>query len=147
MLQAKLDHFSITVEDTLKSMRKKLTALENVESSPRRWSGTIQFSEVHIASDSWAGVRDIELRCMKWRINVRRSRSDTTGYSRTVDVSLQVVSLEREEKLPRTFDVDVTFQGQNSQLVFGPTVDHVLIARRSEVIRNREYPVQVTIVA
>lgn len=147
VLQKKLEHFSVSVDETLKGMKTKLAALEKVEASPRRWSGTIQFNDVQMSSEQWTPVHDIELRCMTWRINVRQARSDTTGYSRTVDVSLQVVSLEREEKLPRTIDVDVTFQGKLSQLVFGPTADHVLFARRSEVIRNRAFPVQVTIVA
>ena len=142
LLQAKLREFSVSVESTLGLIQEKLKTLENIESSPRRWSGTVQFRDIHMSGDSWAPVIDVELRCLKWRINARRARSDGTGYSHTVDVSLQALG-----KLERTIDVDVKFQTVNSQLVFGPNIDHVLVARRSEVIRNREYSVQITVVA
>eukprot|EP00171_Calliarthron_tuberculosum_P001139 IDg1139t1 len=144
-LQAKLTHFSISVEETLQLMRERIQNLQNVEASARRWSGKIQFTEIHLSSDSWSRVFELDLRCLKWRINVRRARSDTTGYARTADVSLQIIGLK--ERLKRNIDVDVHFQGQTSQLVFGPECDHVHIAKRSEVLRNREYAIQITIVA
>lgn len=142
VLRNKLHSFSVSVEETLKSLRGKLSTLESIEASPRRWSGTVQFTELHISGDSWAPVLDLELRCLKWRINARRARSDNTGYSRVVDVSLQVL-----EPLSRTIDVDVKFQTVSSQLVFGPNAEHVLVARRSEVLRNRDYVMQITVVA
>lgn len=144
-LQAKLNHFSVSVEETLNLMRERIENLQNVEASPRRWSGNIQFNEVHLSTETWSRVFELELRCLKWRINVRRARSDTTGYARTADVSLQIIGLK--ERLRRTIDVDVHFQGHTAQLVYGPECDHVLIAKRSEILRNRDYAMQITIVA
>lgn len=145
VLRTKLNTFSVSVEDTLRHMREKIDALQSIEASPRRWSGKIQFTELQLTKDGWSRVHELELRCLKWCINVRRARSDTTGYARTADVSLQIMGLK--ERLQRTIDVDVHFQGQTAQLVYGPECDHVLIARRSEVLRNRDYNIQITIVA
>lgn len=144
-LQAKLAHFSVSVEETLSALRARVDALNAVECSARRWSGSVAFSEVHLASDTWVKVELLELRTFKWHINVRRSRSDTTGYSRTADVSLQIVGLR--EQLKRTIDVDVSFQGHTAQLVFGPGVDHVSIVKRSEILRNKKYTMQITVIA
>jgi hypothetical protein len=64
------------------------------------------------------------------------------GYTQTVDLSLQVVG-----PVPRQLDVDVNYRGVESRLKFDDSTDHVLIARRSEVVRNRDYTLQITVIS
>lgn len=142
ILDVRLKNLSESVEKTLSGLRGKLEALENVEKSPRRWSGVLQFRDTHMSSDSWVPVVEIELRCLKWVLHARRPRMETTGYHQCVDVSLQAVG-----DIPRQLDVDVSFRGTVTQLKFDDQTDHVLVARRSEVMRNRDYQLQVTIVS
>ncbi|PXF46404.1 hypothetical protein BWQ96_03798 [Gracilariopsis chorda] len=128
--------------DTVNGMRNQIEALQLLVNSPRRWSGAIQFNEVHMNSDAWTKVMEVELQTVKWRINARKARTEGTGYTSCVDISLQRIG----KKLERTIDVDVLFRGGTSNLVFDADVDHVLICRRSEIVRNRDYSIQVTIV-
>lgn len=143
VLQTRLQTFSTGVEETLKSMQTRLDTLQWLEESPRRWSGVVQFKDPHMSGDAWAIVMEVELRRLKWRLNARCARSEGVGYNSVIDVSLQLMS----KPLTRSIDVDVNFRNTTSQLVFDPNTDHVLVARRSEVIRNRDYNVQITIVA
>lgn len=142
-LQTKLNTLSEDMGEVLNDMRRKIEHLETVEGSPRRWSGSLQFRDVHVKGNVWATVTEVELRTMTWRVNARKARSEGVGYSTKVDVSLQMVG----KPLTRKIDVDVTFRGGTSQLVFGPSNDHVLITTNSDVIRNRDYPIQITVVA
>lgn len=142
ILDVRLKNFSENVEKTLSGLQEKLNVLEQVEKSPRRWSGTLQFRDTHMSSDSWVPVVEMELRCLKWVLHARRPRVESTGYHQCVDVSLQAVG-----EIPRQLDVDVSFRGNVSQLKFDDQTDHVLVARRSEVMRNRDYQLQVTIVS
>jgi hypothetical protein len=140
ILDVRLQNFSEKVGKTLTALTSKLETLEEVERSPRRWTGTLQFRDVHMSSDAWASVVEMELRCLKWILHARRPRSDSTGYNQMVDISLQVVG-----SVPRQLDVDVSFRGAVTQLKFDSETDHVLVARRSEVMRNRDYTLQVTV--
>lgn len=142
-LQTRLQALSAGMEETLGAFQRKIEILERLEASPRRWSGTIQFKEMHMNSDTWNTVFEIELRTVMWRVNARKARTESSGYSSVVDVSLQMMT----KLVSRSIDVDVNFRAGTTNLVFDPKCDHVLIAKRSEVIRNREYPMQITIVA
>lgn len=141
-VQTRLNSLTVGMSETLAQMQGKLDRLQSLENAPRRWSGNIQFREGHLSGGSWAMVTEVQLRTITWRVNARKARSEGMGYSSFVDVSLQMVG-----KAPgRTIDVDVNFRG-TSHLVFDPANDHVLFARRSEVTRNRDYAIQITIVA
>lgn len=142
-LQTKLNTLSEDMGEMLNDMRRKIEHLEAVEESPRRWSGSVQFKDVHMKGEFWASVTEVKLRTVTWRVNARKARSEGVGYSAKVDVSLQMMG----KPLTRTIDVDVTFRGGTSHLVFGPSNDHVLITTNSDVIRNRDYPIQITVVA
>lgn len=143
VLQTRLKTFSEGVEETLQEMKSHLQHLQELEESPRRWSGMIQFKDVHFNSEGWSAVMEVNLRTVTWRLNARKARTDGMRYSTVLDISLQMVG----KPLTRSIDVDVNFRQSMSNLVFDPNTDHVLIARRSEVIRNRDYPIQITIVA
>lgn len=140
-LKDRLQVLSVGMQATISRMQNQLENLHHLEVSPRRWSGTIQFNEAHINSDTWTSIADIKLRTILWRMNVRKARME--GYSTCVDISIQMIG----ERLQRPIDVDVLFRGGTINLVFDENVDHVLIAKRSEVVRNRDYPVQITVIA
>lgn len=142
-LQARVEKMTREMGETLKEMKKKVEMLEELENSPRRWSGVVQFKENHITGEMWALVKEVELRNRVWRINARKARSVGVGYSTKVDVSLQMMG----DMLTRSIDVDVSFRGGTANLVFGPEKDHVLITTNSDVLRNRDYTMQVTVVA
>lgn len=142
-LQTKLTTLTEGMEEIITGMQRKLDHLQSLEESPRRWSGTIQFKEAHIHSENWTAVTEVQLRTITWRINARQARTEGVGYSKTIDISLQMIG----KPLTRTIDVDVNFRTGTSNLVFDPAHDHVLIATKSEVLRNRDYPIQITIVA
>eukprot|EP00177_Eucheuma_denticulatum_P001367 GFKZ01002482.1.p1 GENE.GFKZ01002482.1~~GFKZ01002482.1.p1 ORF type:complete len:522 (+),score=70.27 GFKZ01002482.1:99-1568(+) len=142
-LQVKLNSLTEDMAEMLDAMKRKIEDLEAVGDSPRRWSGNVQFRDQHMKGDSWASVIEVELRTVTWRVNARRARSEGVGYTTKVDISLQMLG----KPLTRTIDVDVNFRGGISHLVFGPDKDHVLITTNSEVIRNRDYQMQITIVA
>lgn len=141
-LSHRLKALSEGMHDTVTGMQNQIETLQRLVNSPRRWSGAIQFNEVHMNNDAWTKVIEVELQTVKWRINARKARTEGTGYTSCVDISLQRIG----KKLERTVDVDVLFRGGTSNLVFEPNVDHVLICRRSEIVRNRDYAVQVTVV-
>lgn len=140
VLDVRLQSFSEKVSKTLGALSSKLEQLEEVERAPRRWTGTFQFRDAHLSGDAWTAVVEMELRCLRWILHARRPRNETSGYSQLVDVSLQVVG-----EVPRQLDVDVSFRGAITQLKFDGDTDHVLVARRSEVMRNRDYQLQVTV--
>lgn len=142
-LQIKLSALTEGMEEVITGMQRKLDHLQSLEESPRRWSGTIQFKEAHMNSENWSTVTEVQLRTITWRINARQARTDGVGYSKVIDISLQMLG----KPLTRIIDVDVNFRTGTSNLVFDPNHDHVLIATKSEVIRNRDYPIQITIVA
>lgn len=140
VLDVRLQSFSEKVSKTLGALTAKLESLEQVERAPRRWSGPVQIRDVHLNSDSWAPVVEMELRCLKWILHARRPRLENPGYTQVVDISLQLVG-----DVKRQIDVDVSFRGTVVQVKFDENTDHMLIARRSEVMRNRDYALQVTI--
>ncbi|CDF37355.1 unnamed protein product [Chondrus crispus] len=142
-LQTKLNSLSEGMEEVIIGMQQKIAHLQSLEESPRRWSGNIQFKEVHMNGENWTKVTEVELRTVTWRVNARKSRTDGVGYSKMVDISLQRIG----KPLTRTIDVDVNFRSKTSNLVFDANNDHVLIVGKSEVLRNRNYPIQITIVA
>lgn len=142
-LQSKLSTLTVGMEEVITGMQKKLEHLQSLEESPRRWSGAIQFKEVHMNSENWTPVTEVELRTVKWRMNARKARTEGIGYGKMVDISLQMVG----KPLTRTIDVDVNFRAGTSHLVFDQYHDHVLIATKSEILRNRDYPIQITVVA
>jgi hypothetical protein len=142
VLDGRLKTFSEGVERTLANLTSKLQKLEMVERAPRRWSGAIQFRDLHMSSDAWTVVVEMELRCLKWVVHARRPRVEDTGYHQCVDVSIAVIG-----EVPRALDVDVTYRGTESRLKFDETTTHVLVARRSEVMRNRDYAMQITVVS
>lgn len=142
VLDGRLQTLTASVDRKIGELTQKLEALEQVEKAPRRWTGQIQFRDEHMASEAWVLVMETELRCLTWRLLARRPRIEDTGYHQIVDISLQVVG-----DLPRPLDVDVSYRGQESRVRFDESTDHVLIARRSEVMRNRDYSVQITIVS
>ena len=92
-------------------------------------------------SDAWVSVCAMEMRCFLWRFNARNARSEIVGYRAVVDPSLMCLA-ERE----RVLDVDVGFRGHVANLSFGEKNEHVLIAKRSEVVKNRDYALQGTII-
>lgn len=140
ILDVRLQTFSEKVSKTLGALSAKLEHLQEVERAPRRWTGHIQIRDVHLNSDAWAPVAEMELRCLKWILHARRPRMEGTGYTQVVDVSLQLVG-----DITRQMDVDVSFRGSIVQIKFDENNDHALVARRSEVMRNRDYALQVTI--
>lgn len=142
-LQLRLVALSQGMTETVERLQEKIEALEVVELSPRRWSGNVQFTEAHINTDGWVLVMEIELRTIVWRLNARKARIENSGYGTVIDVSLQQMG----KRLTRSFDVDVNFRSGISNLTFDDKVNHVLITKRSEVVRNRDYPLQITIVA
>jgi hypothetical protein len=142
VLDGRLKTLSATMERTVALLQNKIENLEMIERAPRRWSSTIQFRESHLTSDAWVVIVEMELRCLLWKVHARRPRGETSGYSQDVDLSLQVVGT-----LPRQLDVDVNYRGQESRLKFDDSTDHVLIARRSEVVRNRDYSLQITVIS
>lgn len=142
-LQTKLTTLTEGMEDIINGMQRKLDHLSQLEESPRRWSGKIQFKEAHMNSENWIPVTDIELRTITWRVNARKSRTDGVGYGKMVDVSLQMIG----KPLTRTIDVDVNFRSGTFTLVFDSKNDHVSIMSKSEVSRNLDYKIQITVVA
>jgi hypothetical protein len=140
VLDVRLQTFSEKVSKTLGALTAKIEQLEEVERAPRRWSGTLQFRDAHVSSDAWTPVVEMELRCLRWILHARKPRMESTAYAQLVDVSLQVVG-----EVTRQLDVDVSFRGAVVQLKFDGQTDHVLVARRSEVMRNRDYTLQVTV--
>lgn len=142
VLEGRLKNFSEGVQKTLAMLTEKLEVLEALEHAPRRWAGVVQFKDAHLSSDAWVSVMETELRCLRWIVHARRPRADNTAYHQSVDVSLQAVGV-----IPRQLDVDVSFRGQEIRLRFDETTDHVLIARKSEVMRNRDYQLQITVVS
>ena len=143
-LQTRMVALSQGMSETVSRLQHKIEALEMMESSPRRWSGTVQFTEAHISSDAWVTVMEVELRTILWRLNARKARSpEQSSYGTNIDLSLQML----DKNLNRTLDVDVNFRAGITNLVFDDKVNHVMIAKRSEVVRNRDYPLQITIVA
>lgn len=140
VLDVRLQNFSDKVSKTLGDLTSKLERLQEVDRAPRRFSGTIQFRDTHLSSDAWSPVVEMELRCLRWVLHARRPRSETSGYAQMLDISLQVVG-----EVPRQLDVDVSFRGAVVNLKFDKDTDHVLVARRSEVMRNRDYALQVTV--
>eukprot|EP00172_Hildenbrandia_rubra_P001253 Plantae.Rhodophyta-Hildenbrandia_rubra.ctg1800.p1 GENE.Plantae.Rhodophyta-Hildenbrandia_rubra.ctg1800~~Plantae.Rhodophyta-Hildenbrandia_rubra.ctg1800.p1 ORF type:complete len:528 (+),score=95.65 Plantae.Rhodophyta-Hildenbrandia_rubra.ctg1800:2308-3891(+) len=144
LLHGRLQQFTTQVEDKLKGLTDSLEELRLIEASDRRFTGVIQFKDIHMSNDHWTPVTECELRCLTWRLNARPSKTgvETLGYNQTLDVSLQVVG-----KLNRKLDVDVIFRGNTVQLEFDESINHVLVVKRAEIIRNRDYTIQVTVVA
>lgn len=142
-LQTKLSTLTEGMDEIITTMQRKLEHLQSLEESPRRWSGVIQFKEIHMNGENWTAVTEVQLRTITWRVNARKARTEGAGgYGKMVDISLQMIG----KPLARTIDVDVNFRTGTSNLVFDPTHDHVLISTKSEIIRNRDYPIQITII-
>ena len=140
-LTTRLHALTEGMQRSIESLSTQLSSLQRVERAPRRWAGTIRFTERHMGSDAWVSVCEMEMRCVMWRVNARKSRSEGVGYSAVIDLSLMCLA-ERE----RVLDVDVEFRGNVVNLSFDEKNDHVLIAKRSEVVRNRDYAMQITII-
>lgn len=138
-LQALTDGFQETVE----TLQSRVDKLQHIEDSPRRWIGTIQFSNMHTDSEKWVKVMDVNLRTIVWRVNARAAPKEGIGYSKMVDLSLQMVGAPLE----RAIDVDVLFRTSTVYLTFSKENDHVFVAKRSEIVLNRDYPLQITVVA
>lgn len=142
-LQDRLKTVTDGFQETMNALQGKVDQLQLVEQSPRRWSGSIQFTEQHMNSDQWSTVMEVTLRTIVWRVNARRARVDNVGYGAMIDLSLQMIG----PPPPRNIDVDVVFRSSTVYIVFDKNSDHVFLQKRSEVIRNRDYPLQITVVA
>ncbi|KAI0558108.1 2'-5'-oligoadenylate synthase [Gracilaria domingensis] len=141
-LQDKVQALTEGMREAISGMQNQLETLQRLANAPRRWSGVVQFNEVHMNNETWTTVMDVELHTIPWRLYARKARTDGTGYMTCVDISLQMMG----KKLEQTMDVDVSFRGGTSNLAFGPNADHVLICRRSEIVRNRDYTMQITVI-
>lgn len=141
-LQLRLAALTKGVEESISGLQRQVVELESLSSAPRRWSGVVQFGEACMCGDAWTMVTEAELRGVIWRVNARQARGEVGGYSGLVDVSLQALG-----RVKHTIDVDVHFRGGVTNLVFDDKIDHVLIAKKSEVVRNRDYPLQITIIS
>lgn len=142
-LEDRMQSITDRFKDSVDMLQNQLTELQVIEEAPRRWTGIIQFTESHMNSDKWTSVIEVTLRNCVWRVNVRRSRTEGIGYSTMVDLSLQKLGVP----LTRTLDVDVTFRTTTSYLAFDEDNDHAFLQKRSEVIRSRDYPLQITVIA
>ncbi|CAN8072268.1 unnamed protein product [Agarophyton chilense] len=142
-LQEKVQALTEGMREAITDMRTEIEFLQRLAMSPRRWSGVVQFNEVHMNSETWTTVIEVELQTIPWRVNARKARTEGTGYMTCVDISLQMMG---KKKLEQALDVDVLFRGGTSNLVFDPNVDHVLICKRSEIVRNRDYAMQITVI-
>lgn len=143
-LQDRLQSISQGFQQSVNKLSNQVSILQNIEQAPRRWTGSIKFTESLMNSDSWIKVMDITLRTIVWRVNIRRTRSDGIGFSTMVDLTLQMV--DGKETLTRALDVDVVFRTTTICLSFDKDTDHVFMQKRSEVVRNRDYPLQITVV-
>lgn len=141
-LQERVQTLTETIQETVAELEVRVAKLQRLEEAPRRWTGTVSFSETHMNNESWTKVIEVGLRDLKWRVNARRARSEGMGYSAIVDVSLQLVGTT----LTKSMDVDVSFRSSTANLVFDKDNDHVFFAKRSEITRNREYTLQITVV-
>lgn len=143
-LQDKLQGLTQGFQESIQTLTLQIQNLQFIENSPRRFIGTIQFSESHMNSEHWVKVMDIKLRTITWRINARKAKADGVGYNSIIDLALQMV--DGKETLNRPLDVDVIFRTTTIYLTFDKDNDHVFMQKRSEVIRNRDYNLQVTVV-
>lgn len=144
-LQDRLRLLSEGFEESVGKLRSHIQSLQAIENAPRRWTGTINFTEAHLVSEKWISILEVNLRTYVWRVNVRRTRNEGMGYSTTVDLSLQMVS--DATQLTKTLDVDVVFRNNSIYLTFDKDSDHVFLQKRCDVVRNRDYPLQITVVA
>lgn len=142
-LQDRLQSLTSGFQEAVDSLKREVKHLQLIEDSPRRWTGTVQFTEKHLNSDSWCLVTEVTLRTIVWRVNARRARSETVGYGTMIDLSLQMVGPPPN----RPIDVDVVFRSVKIDHVFDKVSDHVFLQKRSEVIRNRDYLLQITVIA
>lgn len=141
-LQDRLKTVTDGFQEAVDTLKEKVGQLQLVEQSPRRWSGSIQFTENHLNSDQWCTVMEVKLRTILWRVNARRARVENVGYGAMIDLSLQMVG----PPLSRNIDVDVVFRSSTAYIVFDKSSDHVFLQKRSEVVRNRDYPLQITVI-
>lgn len=142
-LQDRLKTVTDGFEETMKTLKGKVDELELLEQSPRRWSGSVQFTEQHMNSDQWCTVMEVRLRTILWRVNARRARVENVGYSTMIDLTLQMLGPAPSHSI----DVDVMFRSSTAYLLFDKNTDHAFLQKRSEVVRNRDYPLQITVIA